>query len=223
MHAEGIHNLNLVTASHYADRISDLISRLRDDPRWQQRPVPVIWNSSGYETVEAVEALADVVDVWLPDLKFFDENLSAILADAPDYFAVAAPAILAMQRLQPELVLDGEGLIRRGLIIRHLVLPGHWRDACQILDFLADQGLQSVPLSLMCQYTPQPGIGQKAECPELNRRLTTFEYRKVLDHALDLGFICIIGQERTSANRIYTPDFSSFWLDSSGRGDEGRR
>jgi len=182
----------------------------------------VIWNSGGYETVESVSALANTVDVWLPDLKFFDAKLAGGLADAPDYFEVASRAILAMHKLQPELVLDTEGLIRRGLVIRHLVLPGHWRDSCRLLDFLAENQLHNVPLSLMSQYTPQPGFGQPEDFPGLKRRLTTYEYRKVLDYALDLGFTRVLGQQRAAADSIYTPEFSSFWLDSSGRGTAER-
>jgi len=218
LHAQGVHNLNLVTAGHYADRLPQLISRLRNDARWQQRPIPVIWNSSGYETLEAITALAEAVDVWLPDFKFYDPQLASGLADAPDYFSVASQAILTMHALQPNLILNEEGMIQRGLIIRHLILPGQWRDSCRLLDFLAENKFQDVPLSLMCQYTPQTGSGQPAAFPELKRRLTTFEYRKVLDYALDLGFTRVLGQERGAADAAYTPDFSSVWLDSDGRG-----
>lgn len=222
LHAQGVHNLNLVTASHYADRLPQLISRLKSDLRWQMRPLPVIWNSSGYESVETVVALADHIDVWLPDFKFFGPQLAKGMADAPDYFTVASQAILAMHDLQPKLVCSEEGIIQRGLILRHLVLPGHWRDSCRLLDWLAEYKFQDVPLSLMCQYTPQPGIGQPSSYPELKRRLTTFEYRKVLDHALDLGFTRILGQDRGAADLAYTPDFSSVWLDTDGRGASER-
>jgi len=222
LHAQGVHNLNLVTASHYADRLPQLISRIKNDMRWQQRPIPIIWNSSGYETRESVIALANHVDVWLPDFKFFDQQLAKALADAPDYFSVASQAILTMHALQPKLILNEDGMVQHGLIIRHLVLPGHWRDSCRLLDYLAEHKLNDVLLSLMCQYTPQPGIGQPSANPELKRRLTTFEYRKVIDYALDLGFTRVLGQNRGSADAAYTPDFSSVWLNPEGRGTPER-
>lgn len=218
----GAHNINLVTPGHYADRIPQLFRILREDSRWQQNPLPVIWNSSGYETVESIDSLAGFVDIWLPDFKFADPALAAGLADAPDYFEIAGQAILAMHRLQPGLVFDQAGIMQRGLVIRHLVLPGHWRDSCRLLDYLAANLPLDVPISLMCQYTPQTGSGQPQGFPELSRRLTTYEYKKVLDHALDLGFTRILGQERSAADRVYTPDFSSLWLDSAGRGEAGR-
>ncbi len=208
LHAQGAHNLNLVTASHYADRIPSLIELLRQNNDWSAKPLPVIWNSSAYETEESLLAVAESVDVWLPDFKFFDTDLSAGLAGAPDYFSVASRAIQAMHRLQPRLELDQDGLVQRGLIIRHLVLPDHWRDSCRLLDHLADNLPLDTPLSLMCQYTPQPAIN--GGHPELNRRLTTLEYHKVIDHALELGFNSVLGQSKDAASSSYTPDFTVF-------------
>ncbi|HBP38895.1 MAG TPA: radical SAM protein, partial [Clostridiales bacterium] len=126
---QGVHNLNLVTAGHYASQIPDLVSQLRRLPEWtsQGQPLPVVWNSSGYETEAALLALAKTANVFLPDFKYADPNLSAAMAQADDYFAVASRAILMMHRLQPKTVLSDSGIILRGLVVRHLVLPGHWR------------------------------------------------------------------------------------------------
>ncbi len=202
----GVHNINLVTASHYADRIPGLIQLLRQDCS-----LPVVWNSSAYETVNSLRQLSGCIDIYLPDIKYYDSKLSADLANASDYFEVAGKAIQEMYRQKPQTLLTEEGVMKSGLIIRHLVLPGQWRDSCRILDYLAANLPQDIPLSLMCQYTPQQILPMPERYPELNRRLTTFEYKKVLDHALELGFCNILGQRRNAADSIYTPDFSSLW------------
>lgn len=215
LHAVGVHNLNLVTPSHVADRLPDWLSWLYQQPAWLDRPLPVIWNSSTYETIESLIALQGLVQIYLPDLKFCDPDLSRDLAGAADYFAYAAHAILEMHRQQPEPVWDDDGLLLRGLVVRHLVLPGHWRDSCRIVDFLADTLPLNTPLSLMSQYTPQAArqvaplrSNQEATHPELSRRLTTYEYRKVVEHAQGRGFSQILTQERSAASADYTPDFS---------------
>lgn len=215
----GVHNLNLVTASHYADRIPDLISCLRQDPLWQKHPLPVVWNSSAYETVASLESLADCIDIYLPDFKYFSPELAYELAGAADYFATASQAILEMHRQQPRMVLSVDGTMLQGLIVRHLVLPGHWRDSLKILDFLAANIPLDTPLSLMSQYTPPKGQSFPDSHPELGRRLTSYEYSKVTGHALDLGFTNLLGQERSAADSSYTPDFSSLW----GAGFRGPR
>jgi len=203
---EGAHNINLVTPSHDADRIPAWLETLKATQAWQSRPVPVVWNSSAYETPESIAGLAGSVDIFLPDLKFASPGLASDLAGAPDYPPVALAAIQAMLRLQPDAVFDSGGLLRRGVVIRHLVLPGHWRDSLEVMRQLARSAPLQTPLSLMCQYTPQET--RLAGHPELDRRLTTWEYRQVLDAALDLGFTNILGQERASASSAYTPDFA---------------
>jgi putative pyruvate formate lyase activating enzyme len=215
-----------VTPSHVADRLPGWLSRLRCQPAWQDQPLPVIWNSSGYETVDSLLPLQGLVQIYLPDLKFHDAGLSQDLAGAADYFAVASRAVKEMHRQQPEPVWGADGLLLRGLVVRHLVLPGHWRDSCQLIDFLADAVPLTTPLSLMSQYTPQEAQAphrrelpsarheiaakwQRQDIhPEMDRRLTTYEYRKVVDYAQSRGFGHILTQERSSASAAYTPDFS---------------
>ncbi|NLA95785.1 MAG: hypothetical protein GX838_02960 [Clostridiaceae bacterium] len=189
----GVHNLNLVTPSHYADRLPDTIRTLRDTITWQRRPVPVIWNSSAYETVESLRPLADVVNVYLADMKFHDPELAAGLASAPDYPTVAYTAIREMLRQQPRPVFDEGGLILRGLVIRHLILPGQTGDSFQVMEELAQFIPAGTPLSLMKQYRPQPG-GHCAKETEMNRRLFADEYRQVIDFAKGLGFTHILGE-----------------------------
>ena len=111
-----MHNLNLVTPSHFADRLPSWLNRLRHQPAWLDQPLPVVWNSSGYETVDSLQALQGLVEIYLPDLKFTDAGLSQDLAGAADYFAVASRAILEMHRQQPEPVWGPDGLLLRGLV-----------------------------------------------------------------------------------------------------------
>ena len=203
----GVHNLNFVTPGHYADRLPALLAALRQTDTWKSRPVPVIWNSSAYETAESLRPLDGVVAIYLPDMKFIDNTLAGALAAAPDYAATALAAIREMLRQQPEAVFDSAGILQRGVVIRHLVLPGHWRDSCRVLTELASFVPPDTPLSIMSQYTAQAS-GACAENPELNRRLTAWEYSQVLDCALTLGFTRMQGQERSSADPAYTPDFN---------------
>lgn len=210
---QGVHNVNLVTASHYVRDMPGLIDHLKRDGC----SVPIVWNSSAYESVDALRRLSGLVDIYLPDFKFHDSDLSQRLAGASDYRPVAVEAIREMVRQQPQPVFDENGLMKRGVAVRHLVLPGQWRDSLKVIDELSRILPLDTPLSIMSQYTP-PGKGQtalgEAKLDEtltqsLRRRITTYEYRKVVDHALTRGFTRILTQDRTSAISAYTPDFIS--------------
>lgn len=197
LEGQGVHNLNLVTPTHFTPQILQALELSKPT-------VPVVMNCGGYERVETLRQWEGKVQVYLPDLKYFSPELSAKYSAAPDYFAVASKAIMEMHRQQPQLVWEGD-LLKRGLIIRHLVLPGCMKDSLQILDFL-DNHLpkDSFLLSLMSQYTPTENCKQ---FPEINRRVTTYEYRKVADRAAELGFFGF-AQDRRSAKEEYTPPFN---------------
>lgn len=196
LEGQGVHNLNLVTPTHFTPQILQALELAKP-------AVPVVMNCGGYERVETLRQWEGKVQVYLPDLKYFSPELSAKYSAAPDYFAVAAKAILEMHRQQPELVWEGD-LLKRGLIVRHLVLPGCMKDSLELLDFL-DNNLpkDSFLLSLMSQYTPNENC---KGFPEINRRVTTYEYRKVADRAAELGFSGF-AQDRRSAKEEYTPPF----------------
>lgn len=163
----------------------------------------MVYNSGGYEKVESLCLLEGYVDIYLPDLKFMDPALGTDCADAPDYFAVASAAILEMVRQTGSLQMGEDGMLRRGVIVRHLVLPGERRDSERLLRWLAQAvPVEDIFLSLMSQYTPCRPMERKA----LNRRLSTFEYNWVRDIAQGLGFSGF-GQERSSAREDYTPPF----------------
>ena len=196
LEAQGVHNLNLVTPVHFTQQILQAFQLYRP-------AVPVVMNTGGYERIETLRLWEGKVDIYLPDLKYVSRELSGKYSAAPDYFEKASAAILEMHRQQPKLVWEGD-LLKKGLIVRHLVLPGCVQDSLDVLDFL-DKNLpkDSFLLSLMSQYTPTEAC---AACKEINRRLTTYEYRKVADRAAELGFAGF-AQDRRSAKKEYTPPF----------------
>lgn len=200
---QGAHNINLVTATHYLPLILPALDLVR-----HRLSIPVVFNCGGYERQETIYALKDYVDIWLPDLKYFDQNLSRSLSQAQDYFSVASQAILQMIRqtgpLQFHTYQDCQ-LLDRGVVIRHMVLPGHRDDSIRLLTWIAE----TLPkdrylISLMSQYTP---YRQNKTHPELNRRVTSYEYQKVVDAALALGITQGYMQQKSSAKEEYTPPF----------------
>lgn len=199
---QGVHNLNLVTPTHYRPWLIEAVSLARG----RGLALPVVWNTGGYEPPGAVEELAGAVDVWLADLKFYSPALAETLAGAPDYFALASAFLReAAQKTGPP-VFGRAGLLQRGLVVRILVLPGHGADAVRLLEWLAAAfAPEDFLLSLLCQYTPPAHAGLAAP---LNRRLSTFEYRRVTDAALRLGFDKALTQQRASAAEGYVPRFN---------------
>ncbi len=196
MISSGAHNLNLVTATQYAERLADVLERYRS-------PVPVVYNCGGYESVETIKRLSNVVDVWLPDLKYIDPERSLRYSKAADYFDAASKAILEMRKNQPEDVFEN-GLMKKGLIIRHLVLPKNVNQSRRIFEWIKDNLGTKTYISLMAQYTP---CGKLEDFPELQRRITKREYEKAVDCLVELGFENIFLQELDSAKEQYIPDF----------------
>ena len=196
----GAHNINLVTPTHYS---LGVIRALRlAKPRLT---VPVVYNSSGYESVETLKRLSGLVDVYLPDLKYFSSELSARYSGAGDYFKIASAAISEMLSQVGE-PLFKEGLIKRGVIVRHLVLPGCRKDSMNVLEALSRMmPPDKIKLSLMRQFTPD--FVDREKYPELCRKITTFEYDSVVKRAGELGFDGYI-QSAESASAEYTPMFN---------------
>lgn len=194
--SSGAHNLNLVTATQYAERLADVLEKYRS-------PVPVVYNCGGYESVETIKRLSSVVDVWLPDLKYIDPERSLRYSKAADYFEAASKTILEMRRNQPEDVFEN-GLMKKGLIIRHLVLPKNVNQSKRIFEWIKDNLGAKTYISLMAQYTP---CGKLENFPELQRRITKREYEKAVDCLIELGFENVFLQELDSAQKQYIPDF----------------
>lgn len=202
---QGALNINLVTATHYAHLLPEAIAAARA----RGLVVPIVYNTSGYERVEAVRELDDLVDIWLTDFKYADARLGRALSHVPDYPSVAQSALIEMAR---QLERHGGGAARadgtwtRGIIVRHLVLPGHAEDSCRVLDLIWD-AVGDVPISVMNQYTPNAAM--RAAGGELARAVTREEYERVLDHADDLGFTQMFWQEGGAVDESFTPPFDT--------------
>ena len=193
---QGAHNINFVTPTHY----SHILAQVLDTPL----PVPVVFNSGGYDSVSTLKSLEGKIDIYLPDLKYMDSVPAGRYSAAPDYPAVAAAAIREMVRQVGPCVFDENGLLKKGVIIRHLVLPGQAEGAKQVMDWVAREFPKGTVLfSLMSQYTP---YGRADQFPEIDRKLRRGEIRAVQDYMDALGLDGFT-QERTSAKREYTPPF----------------
>ena len=198
LEANGVHNIDLITAAHFVPCLAPILEKVKP-----KLSIPIVYNSGGYEKPETLRLLDGLVDVYLPDYKYRSAELAKKFSFAPDYPEVAEAALEEMTRQQPEFVTDDSGIAKRGVIVRHLVLPAHRDDSIAVMRLLADR-FPSVKLSLMRQYTPE---FNRSEYRELNRRVTSFEYNSVVDEAVRLGLDGFI-QDASSATAAFTPDFS---------------
>ncbi len=196
LEAAGAHNINLVNPTHYAVSICKALELYT--PK-----IPIVYNSSGYECVETLKLLEGAIDVYLPDCKYVHNDIAQAFSGVDNYFTYASAAILEMARQTGEVVLDDNGLIRRGTIVRHLVLPGHTKESMAVLDWLA-QHKNALWVSLMVQYTP---MGDIAPYKELQRSLTRRECDKVRDYMLSLGITDGYTQSRESSGGELIPAF----------------
>lgn len=198
---KGAHNINLVTATPYLPQVLKALDSAR--PRLQ---IPVIYNSSGYEKVETIRELQGYVDVYLPDFKYYSNEWAAKYSNVQDYFEAATAAIKEMILQTQGLQFDANGIMQKGVIIRHLVLPGGRKDSLAILNWIHDNlPFGQYWLSLMSQYTP---AYRSQDYQEINRRVTSFEYESVLKEALRLGLVNSYIQDRSSAGEEFTPPFN---------------
>jgi putative pyruvate formate lyase activating enzyme len=197
---KGAHNINLVTPTHFSDGILKALKLIKGELK-----IPVVYNTSGYEKPEEILKIADDVSVFLTDIKYFSPVLSKKYSGASDYYKYAKAALEAMLKCQPRCEFDENGIIKKGVILRHLVLPSCRHDSISLLEDIASSfDVSSFKLSLMSQYTPDFYNG---DFKELTRRVTSFEYQSVLDHAISLGYDGYF-QEKDSANAKYTPNFN---------------
>lgn len=195
---QGADNINLVTPTHFTDLIAEAL-------RQGKPSVPVIWNSGAYEEPETLKTLEGLVDVYLPDYKYADSALAARFSHAPDYPQKAWAAIREMVRQTGDYRLDEDGMLLSGVLIRHLVLPGHIENTLDVIDKVTGEFTdENVLFSLMSQYTPPE---EPLEFPELNRRLTQEEYDRAVDYLYLCGWENGYVQELSSAQSEYTPDF----------------
>lgn len=192
--SQGANNINLVNPTHYAKRLAKVLSR------WKS-PVPIVYNSSGYEEVETLKALDGLIDIYLPDLKYIRTEKAMRYSKAADYFEKASAALLEMRR-QVEDKFDGD-IMKSGMIIRHLILPQNTNSSIAVLDFIKSN-FPNTFVSLMAQYTP---CGDLSEFSEINRKITKREYEKVVNYAFDNSFDKLFIQELSSADKSFIPKF----------------
>lgn len=193
--AQGAHNIDLVNPTHFAESVWQSLA--------EQPPVPVIWNSGGYDRVETLRRFEGKVQVYLPDLKYVRRDSARRYSGAADYFDFAGPALREMLRQTGPVRLDSDGIIQSGVIVRHLVLPGCADESMEVLDWIADN-LPGAWVSLMAQYTP---FGDVQGVDALDRRITQEEYDRVTAHLFDLGLEDGYVQELSSSDEAYIPPF----------------
>lgn len=191
----GASNINLVSPSHYTFAIKKALDIYRPN-------IPIVYNSSGYDSLEALEVLKDYIDIYLVDFKYWDEELSFRLSKAKDYREVAMASIQRMREYQPEEIFE-DGMLKKGVIIRHLVLPNHTEDSINILTWIKDN-IKNPFVSLMGQYTP---MYKAKDIPDMCRPLKPIEYKVVVERMIGLGLTNGYTQELSSASDCYTPIF----------------
>ena len=193
--AQGVHNINLVTPSHYSDKILESL----------QNPlsVPVVYNSSGYDSVEILQKLEGKVQIYLPDLKYLSSDIAKAYSRAADYPDIAKRAISEMFRQVGEPVFDDDGIMQKGMIIRHLMLPGQLENTLDVIDWVSDTFGDSVFFSLMSQYTPV----ETCKIVELQKTVSEEEYNKAVDYMYLCGMENVFVQDFSSAKKEYTPPF----------------
>ena len=195
LEAQDAHNINLVTAAHFVPAVLEALSLYRPN-------IPIVYNSSGYESIETLRMLSGVVDIYLPDYKYIDPNMAAMLSGARDYPEVAFAAIAEMIRQTGAPVYDENGMMQRGTLIRHLILPGLTGDSMKILTRIRDE-FPGIPVSLMGQYTP---CGRALSMPGMDRKIKKKEYARVLAHMEAIG-LDGYRQELGSADGAFIPSF----------------
>lgn len=196
LEAQGVHNINLVSACHYVPAVIESLNIYK--PK-----IPVVYNSSGYEKTETLRLLEGLVDIYLPDFKYSDNSLAKSYSSAPDYRQTVQKAIDEMLRQTGNPEFDEKGIMKKGVIVRHLILPNHTKNSIGVLDILKERYDKNILVSLMGQYIPH---GKAADFEKLGRKITKREYKKVSEHLLSLGLEGFM-QELSSADEKYIPDW----------------
>lgn len=202
---QGANNINLVTPSHYARQLVPVLEKSKA----QGLHIPILYNTGGYDCVETLKMLEGLVDIYMPDFKYIDSGLSEKYSHAKNYYKVASLALEEMVRQQPECVfikvpLEEELMMKKGVLVRHLILPGCIKDSKAVLKELYDKYHNRIYFSIMNQYTP---LEQVRKFPELNRKVTRREYDSVIDYAISLGIENAYIQEGACAKESFIPDF----------------
>ncbi|MCM1365481.1 MAG: 4Fe-4S cluster-binding domain-containing protein [Faecalibacterium sp.] len=193
----GVHNINLVNPTHYAVRLAKVLSEYHS-------PVPVVYNSSGYESVETLKMLEGLVDIYLPDFKYISGDRAEKYSHAPNYFERVSESVIEMKRQMPSDVFSPDGMMQKGLIVRHLILPKNTNQSLKIIDWIKENLGKQTIVSLMAQYTP---CGQIENFPELQRKITAREYEKVVSYLEEAELENAFIQQLESAEKQFIPSF----------------
>ena len=201
LQGQGANNINLVTPTHYVPQIIEALNLAKG----QGLNIPIVYNTSGYERVDTLRMLKGYVDIYLPDFKYMDERLAGEYSQAPDYPVYAKQALEEMVSQTGEFKMDETtGLLQRGVVVRHLVMPGHVKNSKEVIRYLYNTYGNRILISIMNQYTPMSQVENHAL---LGRRVTKREFEKVVDYALELGVECGYIQEGKAARQSFIPEF----------------
>lgn len=195
-------NINLVTATHYVPQVVEALKMAKS----QGLHIPVVYNCGGYETVETLNLLEGLVDIYLPDFKYVDSERAKRYSHAENYPEAAKTALAEMVRQQPRAEFDERGMMKKGVIVRHLMLPGGIKDSKAVVKYLYETYGNQIFVSLMNQYTPLPHV---TDYPEINRKLKKFEYDRLVDYAIALGVENGFIQEGETAEESFIPAFTN--------------
>ena len=198
---EGANNINLVTPTHYIPLIKEALLKAKN----KGLTIPIIYNTSGYEKVSSLKLLEGLIDIYIPDLKYKNEILGKKYSNAPDYFDITTKAIKEMYRQVGKPKFSKEGIMQKGLIVRHLAIPENEKDSKEILSYLYNTYKNNIYISLMNQYTPI----KKTKYNELNRKLSKKEYYNRIDYAISLGIENCFVQEEGTQKKSFIPDFKN--------------
>lgn len=201
LQAQKANNINLVTAGHFLPQVREALILAKE----QGLTIPVVYNSSGYEKAEILRYLEGLVDIYLPDLKYLEADLAGKYSHAKDYPEVAMKALEEMVRQVGTPEFDERGMMKKGVIVRHLLLPGHVRNSKKVLEYLYGTYGDQIYISLMNQYTPMPAM---KDDPQLSRKVTDREYDRLLDHAISFGVTNCFIQEGETAKESFIPEFN---------------
>lgn len=202
LEGKGAENINLITPTHYVPQIIGAIHAARS----RGMSLPIVYNTSGYEKKETLKFLDGMVDIYLPDLKYMDREPAMRYSGCNDYFIYAAEALAEMVRQVGTAVFDGNQIMKKGIIVRHLALPGYLDDSKNIIRYLYETYGDKIYISIMNQYTPMRAV---EEYPEINRRITSEEYEELVDYAIELGVNNGFIQEGETATESFIPEFNN--------------
>ena len=200
LQSKGAHNINLVTPSHFVPQIIDALVMSRENGL----KIPIVYNSSGYEKVETIKMLEGHISIYLPDLKYKDKSIAKKYSNCIDYFEHASRAIEEMVRQTGEVSFDEDGMAVKGVIVRHMTLPGYIEDSKKIIKYLHETFKDKIYMSIMNQYTP---LSVVEKYPEINRKITSDEYEELVDYAVSIGVENGFIQEEETALESFIPDF----------------